>query len=114
MLRRTYGNRNLVLSHNHNDSDVNKRNKVVDKGREVCVRTIKEYRTHAAMCRAQSISDPRNRDIWLAEERAWLRKVDEEIASHFKERNTTSSSDLAQSQAPANANDTRWKTIDAA
>jgi hypothetical protein len=75
---------------------------------------IKEYRMRAAMCRAQSTSDARNRDIWLAEERSWLRKADEEIASHFKECNTTSSTDVARSQLAANANDTRWRTIDAA
>ena len=56
---------------------------------------IKECRTRAAMCRAQSVSDPRHREIWLAEERAWLRKADEEIASHFKECNIAPSSDLA-------------------
>jgi hypothetical protein len=62
---------------------------------------IKEYRARAAMCRAQSNSDSRHRDIWLAEETRWLRKADEEIASQFKECNITYSSDLAHSQASA-------------
>jgi hypothetical protein len=106
----------LVLSHNDNDSDIKKRNKVVDKNGAggFKLQLIKEYRARAAMCRAHAVADPRNRDVWLAEERSWLRKADQEITYHFKECNITNLSGAAHSQSASNTNDMPWKPTAAA
>jgi hypothetical protein len=66
---------------------------------EVTMQLVKEYRLRAAMCRAQALTDVRNSRIWLEEAKSWTNKADEEIASHLKECNATSSSDLVDANA---------------
>jgi len=50
----------------------------------------------------------------LGDAERWEHLAEAEIASHFKECNTTNSSDAVKSRGSSDANDTRWKTVAAA
>jgi hypothetical protein len=72
------------------------------------------YRALASLCRQQAAYNPAQSWHLLGQAERWEHLADQELASHFKDCNTTSSSDLAGSRATSNANDTRWETILAA
>jgi hypothetical protein len=82
--------------------------------REAAMKNVRRYRAMGSLCRQSAVLNPLNSWKLLSDAERWEHLAETEIASHFKECNTTSSSDLAKSDATPNANDTRWKTIVAA
>ena len=99
----------LVLSYNHNTPDVMTGIRCVS--REVARKKILSYRAMGLLCRQQAVLRPETSWKWLSEAERWEHLAHVEIASHFRECNTTSLSDLAKSGAPS---DTRWETDAAA
>jgi len=77
------------------------------------MKKILSYRAMGSLCRQQAVFHPENRWKWLGQAERWEHLADAEIASHFKDCNTTCTS-LAKSGAPSDASDTRWKAVAAA
>jgi hypothetical protein len=75
---------------------------------------VRRYRAMGSLCRQSAEFNPLNSWKLLGDAERWEHLAEAEIASHFKECNTTSSSDLAKSDVTSDANDTRWKTVAAA
>jgi hypothetical protein len=57
---------------------------------------VRHYRAMASLFRQFAVFDPRHGWQFLTEAQKWEHRADAEIAFHFKECNTTSSSDLAK------------------
>jgi hypothetical protein len=72
------------------------------------------YRALASLYRQQAAYNPSKKWHLLGQAERWEHLATQELASHFKECNTTSSSDLAKVGATPDANDTRWETVVAA
>jgi hypothetical protein len=72
------------------------------------------YRALASLYRQQAAYNPSKKWHLLGQAERWEHLAEQELASHFKECNTTGSSDLAKLRTTPNANDARWKTIVAA
>ena len=75
---------------------------------------ILSYRARGLLCRQQAVLRPEASWKWLSEAERWEHLAHVEIASHFRERNSTSLSDLAKSGATSDSSDTRWETDAAA
>jgi hypothetical protein len=80
------------------------------------MKNIRSYRAMSSLCRQQAVFHPEDSWKWLGEAERWEHLADAEIASHFKECNTTSLGDLAVAEAgaPSGASDTRWEMFAAA
>jgi hypothetical protein len=80
------------------------------------MKKILSYRARGSLCRQQAVFHPENSWKWLGEAERWEHLAHAEIALHFKECNTSGSSDLAPAEAaaPSDANATRWETVVAA
>ncbi len=78
------------------------------------MKNVIRFRAMASLCRQQAVYNPARNSRLLAEARYWEHLAAAEMAFHFKECNTNSSSDLAKSGTTPDANDTRWKAIVAA
>jgi hypothetical protein len=61
------------------------------------MKEILSYRAMGLLCRQQAVFHPENSWKWLGQAERWEHLADAEIASHFRESNTASSSDLAKS-----------------
>ena len=105
----------LVLSYNYNTADVMPGIKFC-VSREVAMKKILSYRAMGLLCRQQAVFHPESSWKWLGEAERWEHLAHAEIASHFKECNSSSSSDLAVAEAgaPSDANAARWETVVAA
>jgi hypothetical protein len=77
------------------------------------MKTVQSYRAMGLICRQRAVFDPENSWKHLADAERWEHLAYAEIASHFRECNTTGSSDAA-SRPNSDANDTRWETTAAA
>jgi hypothetical protein len=55
------------------------------------MKEILSYRARGLLCRQQAVLHPETSWKWLAEAERWEHLADAEIASRFKESNTTSS-----------------------
>jgi hypothetical protein len=84
------------------------------KTREVAMENVRRYRAMGSLCRQSAVLNPLNSWKLLGDAERWEHLAETEIALHFKECNTNSSSDLARSGTTPDASDTRWKTIVAA
>ena len=105
----------LVLTYNRNDSDAKRGNKLVNmKSREVAMKNVQTYRAMSSICRQRAVFDPEKSWKHLGDAERWDHLAHVEIASHFRECNTTGSTDMATSGASSNASDTQWETIAAA
>ena len=78
------------------------------------MKNVQSYRAMGLICRQRAVFDPENSWKHLGDAERWDHLAHAEIASHFRECNTTNSSDLATSGATPISNDTRWKMIAAA
>jgi hypothetical protein len=78
--------------------------------REVAMKNVSRFRAMGSLCRQQAAYNPDNRWKLLAEAEYWEHLAQVEMSSHFKECNTASSTELAETVVDPNANDTRWKT----
>ena len=78
----------LVLSYNHNTPDVMTGIRCVS--REVALKKILSYRAMGLLCRQQAVLRPETSWKWLSEAERWEHLAHVEIASHFRECNTTS------------------------
>jgi hypothetical protein len=72
---------------------------------------VLRYRAMGSLCRQSAVLNPLNSWKLLGDVERWEHLAAVEIASHFKECNTTSSSDAVKSDGSSDANDTRWKTV---
>ena len=72
---------------------------------------VRHYRAMGSLCRQFAVFDPVHSWKYLIEAQKWERRAEAEIASHFGECNTASSSDLAKPGTTPGPNDTRWATI---
>jgi hypothetical protein len=72
---------------------------------------VLHYRAMGSLCRQSAVFNPLNSWKLLGDAERWEHLAAVEIVSHFKECNTTSSSDAVKSGGSSDANDTRWKTI---
>jgi hypothetical protein len=43
------------------------------------MKTLREFRAKAALCRQLAVREPANRDLWFAEAEKWRREEQEEI-----------------------------------
>jgi hypothetical protein len=75
---------------------------------------VRRYRAMGSLCRQSAVFNPLNSWKLLADAERWEHLAAAEIALHFKECNTASSSDPTKPGVTPNANDTRWKTVVAA
>jgi len=75
---------------------------------------VRHYRAMGSLCRQNAVLNPLNSWKLLGDAERWEHLAEAEIALHFKECNSTSSSDLAKPATTPDANDTRWETIAAA
>jgi hypothetical protein len=71
---------------------------------------VRHYRAMGSMYRQLALFDPVHSWKYLIEAQKWEHRAEAEIASHFKECNTTGSSELAASVTIPSPNDTRWET----
>jgi hypothetical protein len=67
------------------------------------------YRALASLCRQQAAYKPAQSWDLLGQAERWEHLAEKELASYFKECNTTSS-DALITRATPNANDMRWNT----
>jgi hypothetical protein len=74
------------------------------------MKKILSYRAMGSLCRQQAVFHPEDSWKWLGQAERWEHLADAEIASYFEECNTTSSSDMAKSDA----RDTRREMVAAA
>jgi hypothetical protein len=84
------------------------------KSWEVAMKNVQTYRAMSSICRQRAVFDPENRWKHLGDAERWDHLAHVEIASHFRECNTTGSTDMATSGASSDASDTQWETIAAA
>jgi hypothetical protein len=82
--------------------------------REVAMKNVRSYRAMSSICRQRAVFDPENSWKHLGDAERWDHLAHAEIASHFRECNTTGSSDAAMSGASPDASSTRWGTSSAA
>ena len=75
---------------------------------------VLRYRAMPSLCRQSRVVNPHKSWKLLSRWERWEHLAEAEIASHFKESNTTSSSDAVKSGGSSDTNDTRWKMIVAA
>ena len=75
---------------------------------------VRRHRAMGSLCRQKAILNPLNSWNLLGDAERCEHLGEAEIALHFKECNSTSSSDLAKPATTPDANDTRWGTIAAA
>jgi hypothetical protein len=78
------------------------------------MKNASHYRALASLYRQQAAYNPAKKWHLLGQAERWEHLAALELASHFKECNTTVSSDLAKRGATQDARDTRWETIFAA
>ena len=78
------------------------------------MKKILSYRAKGSLCRQQAVFHPEDSWKWLGEAERWEHLADAEIVSHFKECNTTSSSDQVESGAPLDVSDARREAVAAA
>jgi hypothetical protein len=70
---------------------------------------VRRHRAMGSLCRQSAVLNPLNSWKLLGDTERWEHLAEVEIALHFKACNTTSSSDLAKSEATTDPNDTRWE-----
>jgi len=104
----------LVQSHNHNDSDAKRRNKVWTTKGGACNEKRSTLPRDGFPVPATGRVQSKPKLKLLAEAEYWEHLAQAEMSSHFKECNTTSSSERARPLATSNANDTRCETVAAA
>jgi hypothetical protein len=77
------------------------------------MKKILSYRAMGSLCRQQAVFHPENSWKWLGDAERWEHLAHAEIASHFKECNSSDSSDPAPAEAaaPSDANATPWETV---
>jgi len=75
---------------------------------------VRRYRAMGSLCRQSAVLNPLNSWKLLGDAERWEHLAEAEIAFHFKECDTTSSSDAVKSGGSSDTNDTRWKMIVAA
>jgi len=78
------------------------------------MKNVQTYRAMGSICRQRAVFDPQNSWKHLGDAERWDHLAHVEIASHFRECNTTGSTDMAMYGASSNASDPRWGTIAAA
>jgi hypothetical protein len=78
------------------------------------MKNASHYRALASLCRQQAAYNPSKSWHLLGQAERWEHLAEQELASHFKECNTTGSSELAKVGATPDAYDTRCETIVAA
>jgi hypothetical protein len=78
------------------------------------MKNVSRFRAMGSLCRQQAVYNPDKSWKLLAEAEYWEHLAQVEMSSHFKECNTASSTDLAETIADPDANDTRRKTTIAA
>jgi hypothetical protein len=93
-------NLKIVLTHNRNDSDVKRGNKLVNmKSREVAMKNVQSYRAMGLICRQRAVFDPEHSWKHLGDAEKWEHLAHAEIADHFRECNSMNSAELAPSDA---------------
>ena len=75
---------------------------------------VLRYRAMGSLCRQSAVLNPLNSWKLLGDAERWEHLAAIEIASHFKECNSTSLGDAVKSGGSSDPNDTRWKTVAAA
>ena len=85
-----------------------------NEAEELAMETVRRFRAMGSLCRQQAAYNPDQSWKLLAEAEYWERLAQAEMSSHFKECNTTSSSDPAKPNTTPEPNDPRWETIAAA
>ncbi len=80
------------------------------------MKKILSYRAMGLLCRQQAVFHPENSWKWLGDAERWEHLADAEIASPFKDCDTSGSSDmaLAEAAAPSDANAKQRETVVAA
>jgi len=78
------------------------------------MKNASQYRALASLYRQHAAYNPAQKWHLLGQAERWEHLAAQELASHFKECNTTSSRDLAKVGATPDANDTRCDTVVAA
>jgi hypothetical protein len=73
-----------------------------------------QYRALASLCRQQAAHNPLQNWELLGQAEWWEHLAEQELASHFKECNADRPVYSTETQATANVNGSRWKTIAAA
>ena len=81
---------------------------------EAAMKNVRNYRAMSSICRQRAVFDPENSWKHLGDAERWDHLAHAEIASHFRECNTTSSSNLVTSGETSGTNDARWETTSAA
>src|SRR5256885_17203153 len=82
--------------------------------RETRLQKVRHYRALGSLCRQQAAYNPSQSWKLLAEAEYWEHLAQAEMSSHFKECNTTISTERAKPVATSSANDTRCETVAAA
>jgi len=78
------------------------------------MKNVRNYRAMSSICRQRAVFDPENSWKHLGDAERWEHLAHAEIASHFRECNTTGSSAPAMSGESSGASDTQWGTSSAA
>jgi hypothetical protein len=81
---------------------------------EAAMKNVRNYRAMSSICRQRAVFDPENSWKHLGDAERWDHLAHAEIDSHFRECNTTDSSDPAMSGVSSDASGTRWDTSSAA
>lgn len=80
------------MTHNCNDSDAKRRNKLADQVGEVAMQNIRRYRAMGSLCRQQAAYHPDQSWKFLAKALHWEHLADVEMSSHFENTETSDSS----------------------
>jgi hypothetical protein len=78
------------------------------------MKNVRSYRAMSSICRQRAVFDPENSWKHLGDAERWDHLAHAEIASHFRECNTTGSGDPATAGTSSDASGPRWGTSSAA
>ena len=88
-------NLKIVLTHNRNDSDVKRGNKLVNmKSREVAMKNVQSYRAMGLICRQRAVFDPEHSWKHLGDAEKWEHLAYDEIAANFRKCKIAGSAEL--------------------
>jgi hypothetical protein len=78
------------------------------------MKKVRSYRAMSSICRQRAVFDPENSWKHLGDAERWDHLAYSEIASHFRECNSSGSSEPAMSGVSSDASSPRWGTSSAA
>lgn len=106
--------RDIVLSHNRNDTNAIRGISLIIKSREVAMKNAAHYRALASLCRQTAAYNSDKSWHLLGQAERWEHLAEAELASHFQECNSNGYLNSLENRAGENGERSRRETVAAA